>query len=321
MQRAFAALLPGLFLFLLASPALRAQEIVYRNSAKRLGTIALVNQEYGDQLELVGTARTLFDLKFEYFAEFPPGNKPTMIVRLYSNDKAYDAYRKRPTFLLYQSEPLELEQGYNTMPLSNLKVVMPDTVTLTVEFSGLTMQEGDKAGLLLYGVPERGKSWNEFWRRTSAHPGWEAFAYKLDPEGASDPNNDQRANMGVRMIAVTNVPPVEIHSVARGTDKTVVTVGTSPPKIYALEYRDGWDPKTAPWKRIRKITATTPALALEDPEIHVPLRIYRVRVWEQAALDDVLNSLSVAPGTEVINGLTGPSGLPAIGVGGRPPTE
>lgn len=329
--RAFAALCLSLLFLGSAGPAAWAQEIVYRNSAKRLGTIAVETREFGDQFELVGTARTLIDLKFEYFAEFAPGKKPTVVVRLYTNDKAYDPYRKRPTFLLYESEPLEVELGYNTLPLSNLRVVVPDIFTLTVEFSGLSMLEGDKAGLLLYGLPERGKSFNEFWRRNSSSTGWEAFAYQLDPPGQSNPDNEHRANMGVRMIAVTNIPPVEIHAMTRAANKTTVTVATTPPKIYALEYRDGWDPRTAPWKRIRKITATAPTLPLEDPDVDIPFRIYRVRVWEAAALEETLNALSFEPARPIleapglafpiVGGRIDPRGVYAAGVAAQPPSE
>ena len=84
-----------------------------------------------------------------------------MKVRLYSNETPYDSFRKAPT-LLYESGNMPCQSGYNSRTISNLRVKLPlDTVTFTFEFGGLKTNE--IAGLLLYGPPMIGWSFNEFW--------------------------------------------------------------------------------------------------------------------------------------------------------------
>ncbi len=167
-------------------------EIIYDNTSNSLGHYAGEQREFGDQLDLEGTARTLTELDFEYFADIAPDGTQGMKVRLYSNEVPYDNFRNRPTELLYESGFLPLIKGYGTRKITGLDVRLPrDTVTFTVEFLGLKTNES--GGLLFYSPPTVGFSFNEFWRRT-ATGGWEVVRYST-----TDPT--QRANASVRLTA------------------------------------------------------------------------------------------------------------------------
>ena len=156
-------------------------EIIYKNT-QRLNSYRPELREHGDQLSLAGTARTLTDIYIEAYADFVPQGNELVIVRVYSNERQYDIYRKEPTTLLYSgSQPLTLGQnGYSTIHLDSLALEVPDIITVTVEPVGLDPDE-------LFGLPiaspaaiggptQSGRvgSDNEFWRRIEQGD-WEVF--------------------------------------------------------------------------------------------------------------------------------------------------
>ena len=50
--------------------------------------------------------------------------------------------------MLYESDPFGIAVGFNSVNVSDLLVEVPDTITWTVQFSGLSNTEGDRAGLV-----------------------------------------------------------------------------------------------------------------------------------------------------------------------------
>jgi len=174
----------------------QAQEVIYDNTFTFLERFATEGREYGDQLELDGAARTLTTISFEYFGEFTAEGDETMRVRIYSNETPYDRFRNAPTTILYESGRMPMNAGFNSRTISGLNIVLPpDTATFTIEFGGL--EEGEKAGLLLYSPPRIGFSFNEFWRRT-ANGGWQPFQYS-----ATDPT--YKANAALRLTATSRL--------------------------------------------------------------------------------------------------------------------
>src|SRR5262249_52353014 len=112
--------LPLLLLFCSFSATARA-EVIYDNTQTVLGAGPIEEEEYGDQLDLQGTARTLTSLTFYYYADIVPDGQ-TLKVRLYTNETPYDDYRNSPTKLLYESGYIPMSTGYNAGTIDNLSV-------------------------------------------------------------------------------------------------------------------------------------------------------------------------------------------------------
>jgi hypothetical protein len=179
------ALACALLFSVCAFPA-QAAEVIYDNTSASLGTQASEIREYGDEIFVAGVARIISQFQIEYVADFRGGNTiPTMRFRMYLNDPN-NFYK--PGEMLWQSEvmPILIPQGnfgvvtFQNLMFNGAPVVIPDgytRITFTAEFSGLTMQTAteprDFAGLLYYGVPTVGLSYNDFWRRTPNGTDWQ----------------------------------------------------------------------------------------------------------------------------------------------------
>jgi hypothetical protein len=170
----------GLCLGLLLATAAVAQQVVYNNTTNPLNYQISENTEFGSELLLAGSARSLTLLKFEYFGDFAAQGDERCVVRIYTNEKPYDLYRNEPTTVLYQSDSFAIQPGYNTVVLTNLNVPLRDVVTFTVEPSGLSQNEG--IGLLLYNPPAVGRSFSELWRRAGDGK-WHAVFYHFPDAG------------------------------------------------------------------------------------------------------------------------------------------
>ncbi len=167
-------------------------EVIYDNSARFLNQFFDERTEYGDQVDLEGTARRLRQILFEYYGRFTPNGDERVKVRVYANEKVYDRYRKEPTTLLFESDWMPIVEGYNTHMIDGLNIQLPlHTVTVTAEFSGIG--EDEAAGLLFYDPPVVGYSFNEIWLR-GATGLWVPVLYST-----SDPM--KRASVGMRLIA------------------------------------------------------------------------------------------------------------------------
>ena len=77
----------------------KAQEVVYNNTdpANRQETYTSEKREFGDEVELAGSARLVTEIYFEYYANFTPQGDEKARVRIYSNETQYDQFRKEPT--------------------------------------------------------------------------------------------------------------------------------------------------------------------------------------------------------------------------------
>ena len=92
---------------------------------------------------------------------------------------------KTPGTLLFTSDPITLSEGYKTYQVGGINVELPDTVTWTVEFSGVTGNElnvGNRAALVLSGTDVVGSSYDDFWQKDES--GW--MIYQTGSTGQSD---------------------------------------------------------------------------------------------------------------------------------------
>jgi hypothetical protein len=185
---------------LLSSPAVWA-ELVYQNSREYSTNFVAYAFEYGDEITLAGSARTVTTFQFECFGDFASQGVANVRLRLFANDGP--GRFPSPGTLLYQSEQLGISAGFNTLSVSGLSVTVPNTLTWTVVFGGLTMNGGDQAGLVLYGNPTVGTSYNDYWQKSGSQ--WELYRF---------PGGKPVADFAARVYAAPD-PPVSFRGGSR----------------------------------------------------------------------------------------------------------
>ncbi|MHB8523675.1 MAG: hypothetical protein ACYDH9_23375 [Limisphaerales bacterium] len=199
---------PLLCVVLGGRPLVASAETVFDNSYNYNNTFYTTLLEFGDELRLVGSARTVVDFRFEYYAEFT-GNA-TAEVRFYANDGPGAAGFKAPGTQLYDSGPFPIYPDFNTKALTGLSVKVPDRFTWTVQFGGVSNILNSRAGLTLYDPPTAGSSFDDFWLNTP-DASWELFHF--GPEVV--------ANFAVKVTALPD-PTVDLVSQQRLTNGLVV---------------------------------------------------------------------------------------------------
>ncbi|MBI3416054.1 MAG: hypothetical protein HY043_12210 [Verrucomicrobia bacterium] len=180
--------MPGTWLFcaaLFAALTARA-ELVFDNSQTYLGKFSTNLVEYGDEVILGGSARTITTFQFEYYGDFLRTGDETARIRFYKNDGP--GQYASPGTLLFDSGLFPIFSGLNTVPISGISVEVPKDFTWTIEFSGLTGESGDQAGLLFYDPPTVGKSFNDYWKKEAT--GWNLYSFPTF-----------KANYGARIFA------------------------------------------------------------------------------------------------------------------------
>ena len=135
---------------------------------------------------------------------------------------------KTPGTLLFTSDPITLSEGYKTYQVDGINVELPDTVTWTVEFSGVTGNElnvGNRAALVLSGTDVVGSSYDDFWQKDAS--GWmiyqtgssnntDDFAAKLFAQSwrsYRDTDSVVLDNFGAKVTAGVNVDFLETANV------------------------------------------------------------------------------------------------------------
>lgn len=151
-------------------PNLSFSAIVYDNTANNLNQQYFPTDptlEFGDQITLFGTDRTLSQISFYYFLSGSSLTSQSMTLRLYAGNGS-----NPPTTPFYTSDPIDSSRGLalggNTETISfdlATPVTLPDNLIWTVQFSNLAA--GQTGGLLLYGPPTVGSSLNDFWQKDS----------------------------------------------------------------------------------------------------------------------------------------------------------
>jgi len=119
--------------------------------------------EFGDQITLGGTDRRLSQIDFYYFFSGAAASTQSVTLRLYANSGI-----NPPVTPFYTSDLIPLATGFRDQPIvfTNATLTLPNTFTWTVQFSNLAA--GQSGGLLLYGPPAVGSSFNDFWQKDAA---------------------------------------------------------------------------------------------------------------------------------------------------------
>ncbi len=135
---------------------------------------------------------------------------------------------KTPGTLLFTSDPITLSEGYKTYQVDGINVELPDTVTWTVEFTGVTGNElnvGNRAALVLSGTDVVGSSYDDFWQKDAS--GWmiyqtgsssqtDDFAAKLFAQSwrlQRDTDSVVLDNFGAKVTAGVNVDFLETANI------------------------------------------------------------------------------------------------------------
>ena len=133
-------------------------EIVYDNTISSHSSYSPANVEYGDQITLGGTNRWIDDFKFSYWINSSVINgDESAQIRFYANDGSDGS----PGTLLYDSGTFVLSptDGINYYTINNLSVLVPDTITWTVFFGGISANaSANGGGLRFFGPPAIGSS-------------------------------------------------------------------------------------------------------------------------------------------------------------------
>ncbi|MCL5096747.1 MAG: hypothetical protein M1608_04310 [Candidatus Omnitrophica bacterium] len=150
------------------------------------------SQEFGDEINLGGTARTITRLQIEYFGEFNPTGAESARVRIYDNDGAGDneyGQFEAPGTMLYESDLMPIAPGFNALTLRDISVTVSNNFTYTVKFNGLSGSYSNRAGLVFYDPPTVGFSYDDFWQKTSS--GWLPYNFEGRP----------KSNFAIRVVA------------------------------------------------------------------------------------------------------------------------
>lgn len=162
----------GVFAAVALNATSMAQSFVgYENSdnTKQLGQISLA-KEFGDQITFnVPGGVEVTQFSFEYYGTLTPADTKTAVLKLYALDGAPSANsfgRPTPGTVLFNSTSIgtiQLDSGFNTVTIDGINTVgtPSNTIAWTISFNGLSA--GEEAGLLIYGGPSIGSSFNDFW--------------------------------------------------------------------------------------------------------------------------------------------------------------
>jgi hypothetical protein len=247
-----------------------ASQIIYDNTSNYLANYNDTTLENGDQVKFSGASRVIDYFSFEYFtvlSDKPSGNE-TARVRFYLNDATLGGTPfATPGTLLYDSGPFSIAAGYRTVEVSDLNVYVPsDSITWTVQFSGLTAAE--HAGLLFYDPPTVGSSEDFFWQKEAI--GWTALAY----ESGGSPSEKLTNNFNARFTALE---AFEIRSLEVSSNTATLRVSATAGKYYSLEHKSNADQTNWMPAKISSVRATGNEVILTDSTLNGALfRIYRV---------------------------------------------
>jgi len=241
-----------LVLFWLLGVHLGWCELIYDNSQSTRRAYycpGKMTNEHGDEISLAGTGRILTTFTVEYFGDFVDVAGKTARIRFYANDGPADAGWSNctPKTLLYQSEPLQLFPGYNSLALNELGVRVPEHFTWTVQYAGLKGGYSNRVGLVLYDKPTVGDSYDDFWENKTN--GWKLYQF-----------NRMLANFGARVKAIPDTP-LQLRSLKRVADDQCEVMLEGP------AYKTVWlqsSPDLEQWTNVAQFTLLGNPIACRD---------------------------------------------------------
>ena len=79
-------------------------------------------------------------------------------------DPAVNGGAKQPKTLLYRSDDIPIENGFNSVTIDDILVIVPERVTWTFQ---VTTGDDLKAGVVFSGEPGVGSSFDDFWVKSN----------------------------------------------------------------------------------------------------------------------------------------------------------
>ena len=246
-----------------------ADLVVYDNIPYLLNLDFKSTDEFGDEVTLAGTNRTITSFAFEYYGDFVANGDETARIRFYKMDgdviwvQANGVPVLGPGTQIYDSGFIPIASGYGTRTINALSTVVPDTFTYTVQFSGVTGATNDSAGLLVANPPILGSSFNDFWVKKPS--GW--GLQRLD---------GTQSNFAARLVAFSVSVSSQINLFQLVDGNAEIQASAVSGGRYVLEYKDNLSAGT--WTRVGKEKiATANFINLEDASANSSaMRFYRV---------------------------------------------
>ena len=268
-------------------------EIIFDNTGSNSFERHSSVDEYGDEVIFGGTSREVVIFQFEYFGDFTPQGDETCVIRFYANDGELDQGFNEPGTLLFESESFPIFSGFNAVSITDIEVEVPERLTWTADFDGLSGLGGDRAGLIFRDPPEIGISFDDIWKRRRSGI-WVATRFNMDPV----------ANFAARFIAKAKLDvTVEEAEILSGGEVRIKVMGPPGQRILVEMSHD-----LETWTRFFQTTLTAPLLNLIDNRKNVPFpRFVRASLIQDRDIkiegprfrDDGLTELTVS----------GPNGL------------
>jgi hypothetical protein len=184
----------GIGLFLVASPAIKADTLVYDNSTTNtLQNLTLANGNTVGNEILLGSPETISSFEFELFnptnmfhgsvsmtvnifantGPHTPSGYPTPSTSLFSDTFSFAP----PPSAYLPYYPYDGTAGYGLRVIeSGLSLALPSDFTLAISVSGLS--NSDHLGLELYNSITTGNAYNDYWYNNGS--GWQLLQNSLD---------------------------------------------------------------------------------------------------------------------------------------------
>jgi hypothetical protein len=142
--------------------------LVYDNTTSLLGSFyspaGVSDRQFGDQVFLAGTDRRVTDFSFNYFLSTNASGNELSKLSLFANDGTNGS----PGTLLFESGTFGLTPGGGVITVQGFSAsITNNTFTWAVTITGVDVDFGEDAGLLLANPPSVGSSLDDFWLRGS----------------------------------------------------------------------------------------------------------------------------------------------------------
>ncbi len=271
-------------------------EIIYDTAEGEFGGRHSSSEEYGDEIVFGGTFRDLIIFQFEYFGEFIPDGDETCTVRFYLNDGEGEPGFEKPSTMIYESETFPIFPDFNTVSITDINIEVPNRITWTVDFDGVSGLANDRAGLLFRNPPEVGESFDDIWKRRRSGL-WVATRFSGDP----------LANFAARFISSVDLSVNVVEARFAENGATIIRIQGPPGQRILVEMSH--DLKR--WSPVFLGDLGARLLDLVDAREDLPFpRFFRASITQQK--DVTLTGPNFLENGTVELIAAGPNGLPFI---------
>jgi len=184
----------------------RVDQVIYNSESDYMFYYNVVGTEVGDEIDFALSNRMLTSFDFEYYSDIESGESATGVIKIYENDGGNlsgfdpnnDVGAKKPGTLLYRSDNITIKNGYNSVTLDDILLIVPSKVTWTFE---VTTADTLVAGVVFSGhdkdsssgnfvSPGVGSSFDDFWVKSNG-----SWDLKQSGDDVSPEKNNFRAKV------------------------------------------------------------------------------------------------------------------------------